>query len=154
MLSDTSLARLGEVHPELYRRIVKLDAMIPMLNLQVTQGYRTFAQQDALYAQGRTAPGKIITDAIGAQSSHCYGYAVDVVPEDIMPGQPDWDLGHAAWKKILATAPSVGLAEGALFRTFPDSPHLYLQELPATPNDEMYTTFRESGLQAVWQSWA
>lgn len=39
---------------------------------------RTAADQDALYAQGRTAPGPQVTMAKGGQSYHNYGLAFDV----------------------------------------------------------------------------
>ena len=41
-------------------------------------GTRTYAQQDALYAQGRTKPGPIVTKARGGESNHNFGIAVDV----------------------------------------------------------------------------
>jgi peptidoglycan LD-endopeptidase CwlK len=155
MLTDTSLARLHDVHPELMRRIVKLDVLVPAISLQVAQGLRTFAQQDALYAQGRTAPGPIVTHAKASQSAHCYGYAVDLVPEDVMPGQPNWDANTPAWQKMLGAGLAVGLAEGAKWRSAKiDNPHFYLQELPADPTDQMYTLFLNGGLQSVWRSWA
>jgi|ERR1017187_10859184 hypothetical protein len=153
MLSDHSLARLGEVHPELMRRIIRLDVLVPMLSVQVTRGHCTVAQQDALYAQGRTTPGPIVTNATGYQSAHVYGYAADLVPEDVMPGQPNWDVNSAAWQKMLAAGLAVGLAEGAKWE-HKDNPHFYLQELPATPTDEMRTLLINGGLQALWQSWA
>lgn len=40
-------------------------------------GNRTFAEQDALYAQGRSAPGKVVTNARAGQSNHNFGIAVD-----------------------------------------------------------------------------
>lgn len=40
---------------------------------------RTFAEQDAIYAQGRTKPGKIVTNAKGGLSYHNYGLAIDIV---------------------------------------------------------------------------
>lgn len=150
MLSDTSLARLDEVHPELSRRIKQLDAMLPYLSIQVSQGLRSWTQQDALYAKGRTLPGQIVTNAKGGYSAHCFGYAADVFPEDAT-GNPDWNVEHDNWKKILAVAPSCGLAEGAQWRTFPDSPHLYLSEFPATPTDEMRQVMRDGGMAAVWE---
>ena len=153
MLSDISLARLHEVHPELMRRIVKLDVLAPQLSLQVTQGLRTVAEQDALYAQGRTTPGAIVTKATGYQSAHVYGYAVDLVPEDITPGVPDWDAGNPAWVKMLACGLACGLAEGAGWE-HKDNPHFYLQELPATPTDEMRTLLMNGGIRSLWQSWA
>jgi peptidoglycan L-alanyl-D-glutamate endopeptidase CwlK len=40
---------------------------------------RTFAEQDALFAQGRSKPGKVVTNAKGGQSYHNYGLAIDIV---------------------------------------------------------------------------
>jgi peptidoglycan L-alanyl-D-glutamate endopeptidase CwlK len=40
---------------------------------------RTFAEQDALFAQGRTKPGNRVTNAKGGQSYHNYGLAIDIV---------------------------------------------------------------------------
>ena len=48
--------------------------------VRVTQGLRTYAEQDALYAQGRTTPGPIVTNARGGQSYHNFGLAIDVAP--------------------------------------------------------------------------
>lgn len=153
MFTATSIERLAEVHPELRRRIIHLDAMLPSLSLQVTQGYRTIAQQNALYALGRTQPGAIVTNAQGGYSAHNFGYAVDLVPEDIMPGQPDWDPDHPAWKRLLLAAPSCGLAEGAMWRTYKDNPHFFLQEMPADPTDAMRALLSVD-LEALWNSWA
>lgn len=122
MFTRTSNARLGEIHPELARRIRQLDEMVPSLSIQVVQGLRTWAQQEALYAQGRTTAGpgaaqvpgegslgKIVSNAPAGWSWHNFGLAVDVVPEDILPGQPDWDLNHPAWRKLVAAGESLGL---------------------------------------------
>ncbi|MNC30597.1 Peptidoglycan L-alanyl-D-glutamate endopeptidase CwlK precursor [compost metagenome] len=38
----------------------------------ITQGYRSKAEQDGLYAQGRTKPGSIVTNARGGYSYHNY----------------------------------------------------------------------------------
>ena len=46
----------------------------------VVQGRRTIAEQNSLYAQGRTAPGNIVTNAQGGSSAHNFGLAVDMVP--------------------------------------------------------------------------
>lgn len=150
MFSLASEQRLSQVHPELALRIRKLDSLLPALSIQITQGLRTFAEEDALYAQGRTVPGAIVTNVRGGYSAHNFGYALDVVPEDVTPAQPDWNLGHPAWQQILATAPSCGLAEGAQWRTFKDSPHLYLKELPADPTQAMRAQFSSGGLGVVW----
>jgi len=149
--------RLAAVHPELARRIRQLDQQLDPqgIVIRVTQGLRTWAQQDELYAQGRTAPGAIVTNAPGGESAHNFGYAVDAVPNDpAFPAwAPDWNSRDARWTTFLENATGCGLAEGAQWRSFPDAPHLYLQELPANPDDEMRAILREAGMQALWEDW-
>lgn len=43
----------------------------------VISGHRSWEEQDRLYEQGRTRPGKIVTNAKGGQSNHNFGLAVD-----------------------------------------------------------------------------
>lgn len=152
-MNPSTLARGAAVHPILWRRTQNLFSLLGF-DCEITQGLRTYAQEDALFAQGRTLPGAIVTDVRGGYSAHNFGYAVDVCPFDIVPGQPDWNIANPAWQKILATAPSCGLAEGAQWRSFKDDPHLYLQELPAEPTDQMRSDFAAGGLPQVWASWA
>ena len=45
---------------------------------RVVQGLRTWAEQQALWNQGRTTPGKIVTHAQGGQSWHNYGLAAEL----------------------------------------------------------------------------
>lgn len=62
-----------------------------------TLGYRTFAEQAKIYFQGRTTPGKIVTNARPGLSCHNYGIAVDLVL-DATPAtaklDPDWNGDH------------------------------------------------------------
>ena len=44
----------------------------------VIAGTRTWAEQDAIYAQGRTKPGKIVSRARGGESRHNFGLAIDL----------------------------------------------------------------------------
>lgn len=52
-------------------------------------GFRSFAEQDKLYAQGRTNKSKpIVTNARGGYSAHNYGLAIDfVIVSDEVGGQ-------------------------------------------------------------------
>lgn len=158
-MDTISQARLGEVHPVLSARITQLDHLLAAsalaVHIRITQGLRTWNEQDALYAQGRTMPGKIVTQARGGFSAHNFGYAVDFAPDDpeFPVWHPDWTVGDARWKTVLAMALDCGLAEGAQWRTFPDTPHLYLPELPATPDENMRYLYREGGMEAVWKDW-
>ncbi len=86
----------------------------------ITATYRTVAQQDALYAQGRTAPGQIVTNARGGQSMHNYGVAFDFVPMSDV-GQPDWNGDFHTRGKI---GEALGLEWGGDWQGFVDNSHL------------------------------
>jgi peptidoglycan L-alanyl-D-glutamate endopeptidase CwlK len=47
-------------------------------DVRIISGTRTYDEQDALYAQGRTKPGPIVTNAKGGQSNHNFGIAWDI----------------------------------------------------------------------------
>lgn len=168
MLDAISESRLADIHPESARRARQL-ADILSFPLRITQGLRTYPQQDVLWQQGRTTPGAPckhegiirpvgtcpdhplglpVTNAKGGYSMHNFGIPFDVCP--LINGKPDWNDKDAQWAEILAKAPSVGLAEGAQWRTFPDDPHLYPQEVQPEPDDNIRYLFAEGGLQAVW----
>ena len=86
--------------------------------IRVAEGFRTYEQQDALYAQGRTTLGNIVTDAKGGFSNHNYGLAFDIV--GITNGQLDYDLD---WKQLSTLAKSKGFEWGGDWKKFKDKPH-------------------------------
>ena len=47
------------------------------LDISVISGHRSYEQQADLYAQGRTAPGNIVTYAKPGSSNHNFGTAID-----------------------------------------------------------------------------
>ena len=72
---------------------------------------RSFAEQNALYAQGRTTPGHIVTNAKAGQSSHnpdTFGKAraFDAVP--LLHGKPQWNDAKT-YLRMGEIAESVGL---------------------------------------------
>jgi hypothetical protein len=91
-----------------------------------TLGYRTWAQQDALYARGRTAPGVRVTNAKAGESAHNYGLAVDffaALPREAGgPLAPDWS--PAAYDALGAAAKRQGLLWGGDWTVLPDRPHV------------------------------
>jgi peptidoglycan L-alanyl-D-glutamate endopeptidase CwlK len=90
----------------------------------VIQGYRTHAEQDALYAQGRTTPGPIVTRAKGGQSPHNWGLAIDVVPDrdlDTAGLQPDWNNDPAYLELAARCKRHPRLKSGI---SFGDKPHI------------------------------
>lgn len=100
---------LKELLPPVKKRVDSFLAAAKAagIDLLVTSTYRDNASQDALYAQGRTAPGKIVTNAKAGQSWHNYRCAIDVVP--IVNGKPCWDTKHPVWQQIGALGKQAGL---------------------------------------------
>ena len=91
------------------------------IDLLVTRTYRDNESQNALYAQGRTAPGKIVTNAKAGQSFHNFRCAVDVVP--IVSGKPRWDVKDEVWQKIGALGKAQGLEWAGDWKRFKEYPH-------------------------------
>lgn len=91
------------------------------VDLLVTSTYRDNASQDALYAQGRTKPGKIVTNAKAGQSWHNYRCAVDVVP--IVAGKPRWDVKDEVWQQVGKLGKAAGLEWAGDWKRFKEYPH-------------------------------
>ena len=114
--------RLAKVLPELQTKCLQIISIAAAAGfvLLVTQGLRTVAEQNALYAQGRTAPGKIVTNARGSQSNHTTGKAVDFA--FVVNGEISWD--ENLYQKLGAWAATVGLHWGGNWKTIKDKPHV------------------------------
>lgn len=95
---------------------------------------RTNAEQNELYAQGRTKPGKVVTNAKGGQSYHNYGLAIDIVLIRDMDGNgsyetASWDTnldadgdGQPDWMEVVAIFKRHGWEWGGDWK-FSDKPH-------------------------------
>lgn len=94
------------------------------ITIIVTQTLRTIAEQNALYAQGRTAPGPRVTNAKGGYSIHNYGYAFDVCV--IKNGKEIWD--DSAYVPVGKIGESIGLEWGGNWRSLKDYPHFQYTE--------------------------
>jgi len=90
------------------------------IDLLVTSTYRDNESQNALYAQGRTTPGNIVTRAKAGQSWHNYRCALDVVP--LVNGKAIWD-DQAMWAKVGEIGKSCGLEWAGDWKTFKEFPH-------------------------------
>ena len=90
------------------------------IDLLVTSTYRDSESQTALYNQGRTTPGYIVTRAKAGQSWHNHRCALDVVP--IVNGKAIWD-DQAMWKQVGEIGKSCGLEWAGDWVTFKESPH-------------------------------
>ncbi len=97
------------------------------IDLIFTSTYRDNEAQDALYAQGRTAPGKIVTNARGGQSAHNFRIAFDVVP--VQNGKAVWN-NLEVWKQIGAIGKELGLQWAGDWKKFKEFPHFQLGDIP------------------------
>lgn len=88
----------------------------------VTSGRRTMEQQSVLYQQGRTLPGKVVTNARPGQSAHNFGLAADLAP--MRNGKIWWDAPRDVWKEMADIAVGMGLVSGYYFKTIFDAPHV------------------------------
>lgn len=122
---------LADLHPAMRPRAERLiaDAHGAGIPLTVTCTLRSMAMQAVLYAQGRTAPGKVVTNARPGYSFHNFGLAIDVVPSELL-ALPDWGetpahRDHAAtlWRRLGAIGKTAGLGWGGEFVHLPDRPH-------------------------------
>ena len=76
--------------------------------LVVTDGWRTYPEQNELYKQGRTKPGKKVTWARAGESNHNFGLAFDCVP--IENGLVNYET--KTWKEIGNLGKSFGFKWG------------------------------------------
>jgi peptidoglycan L-alanyl-D-glutamate endopeptidase CwlK len=92
------------------------------IDLVVTQGLRSNAEQERLFAQGRTTEGPIVTNAPPGSSWHNFGMAFDVAvlsPE----GKATWPNDSALWDRIGTLGKASGLVWGGDFASIKDRPH-------------------------------
>lgn len=139
MEDKITLDRINLLHPKLredalnaYKEI--LSALTGSAICRFAYTLRTFAEQDALYAQGRLKPGKIVTKAKGGQSYHNYGLAIDIVlltdtdkngsfETASWDNKKDFDKdGIADWMEIVAIFKRYGFEWGGDWK-FSDTPH-------------------------------
>lgn len=96
------------------------------LDLLVYCTLRTTQEQDELYQQGRSQPGRIVTYAKPGQSAHNHGLALDFVP--LILGKPDWRAGSPEYLKAVELAEKHGMSSASKWKKFREWPHLEMPE--------------------------
>jgi peptidoglycan L-alanyl-D-glutamate endopeptidase CwlK len=135
-----TLERINGSHPKVRDELNKmyleiLGALSGKAICRFAYVTRTFKEQAALYAQGRTAPGKIVTNAPAGLSIHNYSLAFDIVLLIDKDGNgtyetASWDTikdfdsdGLSDWMEIVVIAKKYGWNWGGDWSGFKDMPH-------------------------------
>lgn len=143
---------IAQLHPRLQNAVRQLQKLCARegLTLGIGECFRSVAEQDALYAQGRTAPGSIVTNVPGRSysSQHQWGIAFDFFKN--VSGHAYDDDGF--FSRVGALGKSLGLGWGGDWKDFPDRPHLYLPDWGSTPAllKQRYGTFER--FRASWNA--
>lgn len=141
-MDNVTLQRIQLLHPKVRTEVENIykNQIVPALTgramCRFAYTLRTFAEQDALYAQGRTrlfdANGNrlgVVTKAKGGQSIHNYGLALDIVLikdnktaswEDNVDFDKD---GKADWMEVVDIMKANGWSWGGDWKSFKDKPH-------------------------------
>jgi peptidoglycan L-alanyl-D-glutamate endopeptidase CwlK len=141
MKDKISIERVKLLHPKVtedaYNCITAAEKKLGQFAMiRVVQGFRSFEEQAKIYNQGRTTPGKIVSNARPGSSLHNYGLALDfaIMYDKDKNGtfetlswdiQKDFDIdGQKDWDEVSSVFVSQGWTWGGSWRTFKDYPHV------------------------------
>lgn len=146
MSDEHTEKRLSSLYPPFAEKVRAVIAALAGqgMEFRVVQGLRTFAEQDALFAQGRSRPGGVVTRARGGYSNHNYGAAADLCL--FVQGIPDWN-NNLAFMQLGIAAANAGLKWGGDWGKFVDKPHI---EMLALTLAECLAIYKKGQLPAVW----
>ncbi len=121
-----SAANIATLRPDAQQKAREwlLKCLEAGINVKVICGTRTYKEQDALYAQGRSTPGPKVTNAPAGYSWHNFGVGWDFVVFD-STGQPQWE--SPLMEKCGRIAESLGLEWGGHWTNFQDIPHIQIK---------------------------
>ena len=154
----------SQIYPRLLKKIELLQAscLERGIDYWAISGFRSWEEQEKLYALGRTVAnvdatdanplGGKVTNARGGQSYHNFGIATDLCPDKDTTRaglQPDWSA--EAYKILGEEAAKVGLEWGGSWKTFKDYPHvqLPLYKVGLKLND-LQRWYQAGGVAHVW----
>ena len=93
------------------------------ITIKIISGTRTYEEQNALYEQGRSTAGRIVTNARGGYSNHNFGIAFDI---GVFEGGRYLDESPA-YKTVGALGKQLGLEWGGDWKSIQDEPHFELR---------------------------
>ncbi len=117
----------SRTHPVVVKSALKVIELAynEGINAQISEGYRSNARQNQLYAQGRTRSGNVVTNARAGQSWHNHRVAVDFFLTNNDGSKAVWNV-NADWRRVVAIAKGLGFEAGLDWTSFVDAPHLQM----------------------------
>lgn len=160
------MRNVSQLHPELQKKVEQLKTLCQQngITIGISECVRTVAEQDALYAKGRTMPGKIVTKAKGNtySSMHQWGVAFDFylkmdVDGDGSVSDDAFNNSTELFDKVGKIGQSIGLEWGGSWKSMKDLPHFQLPNWGSTPTklkklygtpEKFMATWKKSGQAA------
>jgi peptidoglycan LD-endopeptidase CwlK len=131
LVDDRSEGNIATLLPEVQpiaRALVQKAASMG-IQIKVISGLRTYEDQDALYAKGRTVSGPKVTNARGGYSNHNFGIAFDI---GVFSGSK-YLSESPKYKAVGVLGMDLGLEWGGNWTSIVDQPHFQLR--PAWASD-------------------
>lgn len=104
------------------------------LDILITCTFRSPQEQNSLYEQGRTKPGRIVTNAKGGESAHNFildgkpaAKAFDFVP--MIDGKPEWHGNDPSWNQAGEIGEKLGLEWAGRWVKFKELAHMQLKKI-------------------------
>lgn len=142
MIDSLSHQRIQLLHPKIRKEVgdlldfVNTSVLTGKAKARITSTLRSFAEQTALYNQGRTAAGQIVTNAKAGQSNHNFGLSfdfaliVDTNNDGIYDATSwstviDYDGDKIAdWMEVINLYKKHGYESGSDWKSIKDFPHI------------------------------
>lgn len=153
-LDDRSERNLATLHPDIQPRAAafigaaKNLAAQRGLDVKCICGLRTWAEQEALYAKGRTTPGAKITNARGGYSFHNFSLALDIGV--FSKDGKTYHGSHPLYRELGPLGESLGFEWGGRWK-FVDEPHYQFRPAWSTnmTNSELLASLRRRVAEKV-----
>jgi hypothetical protein len=135
---------ITKCHPRLQTKAEELIALCKKngITIKIGECYRTVEEQNELYAQGRTKPGNIVSNAKGTNyaSQHQWGIAMDFfldmdIDGDGKKSDDAFNNRKSTFEKVGKLAKSIGLGWGGDWTSPVDLPHVYLPDWGKTTGE-------------------
>lgn len=150
---------INALHPIMIEKVYELISLCEKngITIGISECVRTVAEQDALYAKGRTAPGSIVTNAKGSsyKSMHQWGVAADFylkmdIDGDGQTSDDAYNNAKGTFDKVGALAQSIGLEWGGSWKSIKDRPHVQLPDWGSTPTKLIQKYGNPEAFKKTW----